>query len=466
MQTDLLWTDNVSLRGDKAADFVATVQPGIRLAANGDRLKASVDYSLSRYLHARDRSLDRNQNSLRADGKYEAIENFAFLDVAGSISQETISAFGPQSSSDANSNLNRTEVSTFRVSPYVRGKLGQWANYGVRYSRQTSHSKAQTAPSQNSEELSAQLNGEAGRALGWSIDLSRQDIDNSSGLSYQSDRLRAVLSHAISPQWVVAVIPGREANNFATTEKESHNTFGISLDWAPSDRTKLKSLVEKRFFGRAYQLNFEHRTQRTAWRLSNSRDVSATPDLSGALNRGPLYELLFFQFASIEPDPVRRAQLVDSYMLANGMDRNTQVRVGFLSSSATLSHRQDLSFTLLGQRDTLSFVGTQSRNSRLSQFTTELDDLSSSSVVRQRGLSLVYSRRLTPLSTLSATASHLRSDGDLGNQHSTLKSLNLSVSTRLGVRTSASLGLRRAIYDTDVTPYSESAVLAGLTVQF
>ncbi len=467
LQTDLLWTDNVKLQRDGASDFVTTVRPGVRFAADGDRVKAQVDYSLGRILNAQNQSLNRSQNALRATGKVEAVENLAFIDFSGSISQESISAFGPQTDNDASFNSNRTEVSTFRIAPYLQGMVGQWALYTARYSRQTTHTKSDVAPSQNVEDVSAQLRSASGQtALTWTVDASRQNISGSQGIAYRSDRLRGVVGYPVTPQLVLSVIPGRESNNFVSADTQSANTLGGSVDWRPSDRTHFSGLLEKRFFGRAYQIRFEHRTPRTAWRLSNSRDVSTSPSMSGTQDLGPLYDLLFLQFSSIQPDPVLRAQLVESYMQANGLDRNAQVRLGFLSSGVSLSQRRDLSFTLLGQRGTLSFLAAQSRTSKLSQFTTTLDDLTNSSTVRQRSLSMVYSHRLTPQSSLSATVSHLRTEGDLASQHSTLKSLNVSVSTRLGLRTTASFGLRRAIFDNESSPYTESAVLAGVNVRF
>jgi hypothetical protein len=49
------------------------------------------------------------------------------------------------------------------------------------------------------------------------------------------------------------------------------------------------------------------------------------------VNAGPLSALLDSQFASIEPDPVRRALLVQGFLLANSLDGNTTVRIGHSS---------------------------------------------------------------------------------------------------------------------------------------
>jgi uncharacterized protein (PEP-CTERM system associated) len=470
LSIDGLWSDNIrpQIGSTGASDFVTTIRPGIRFMADGDRLKAQVDYSLSRFFHARDKSLDRNQNSLRGVGTYEVAEGFAFVDVSGAISQQNISAFGARSNDDATYNPNRTEVSTYRISPYVLGQLGDWASYQARYSWLTSRTKAGSAFDYDSGEWSAVLSSRSGgRAFSWSADVNHQQLDYTSGRSFESDRLRVQLTYPVTPQFSLSFIPGWESNNYASQEKEGHSTLGGKIDWIASDRTRLSALVEKRFFGRAHVFNFEHRTPRTAWRASDSRDANVTPNQLGTANLGPLYDLLFFQFASIEPDPARRAQLVQSYLDANGLDPNTSVNIGFLTSAASLVRRQDLSFTLLGLRDTLTFLASRSESSRLLQGVGGNDDLGSSMFVRSNGFSILYSRRLTPQSSLSALLSQTKSTGEFaGLQNSKLRSLNISVSTRLGKNTSATLGLRRSISGGNQSSYTESAVRGGISVQY
>lgn len=472
LSVDGLWTDNIRLQGnaDKTSDFVTTVTPSIRFMADGDRLKASVDYSLSRLIHARDRSLDRNQNLLNAQGSYELADNFAFVDFSGNISQQTISAFGPQSGNNTAFNANRTEVANYTFSPYVRGQFGDWASYQARYSRVASRSKSASAfaSDYDMDELSAVLNsGSQQRAFSWSLDANRQLLNYSSGRSFESDRIRVFLTYPVTPQLRLSLIPGWESNNYASPEKQSRTTIGGRVNWTVSDRTQLSALLEQRFFGRAYQVSFEHRTPRTAWRFSDSRDASVMPNQLGTASLGPLYDLLFFQFASIEPDPVRRATLVQGFLVANGLNGNTSVDLGFLTSAVSLARRQDASFTLLGRRDTLTFLASQSETSRLLQSVGGFDDLGNSMFVRQNGFSIVYSHRLTPSSSLNVLASKTRSSGDASSAlRSSLRAFNVSFSTQLGKHSSATLGWNRSLADTTLSSYTESAVRGGISVQF
>ncbi len=465
---DELWTNNVRPQvGAKQSDFVTTISPGVRISGDGNRLRGYLDYSLQQNFYSKNSENNETRNSLNSLATLEAIERFAYIDFNGVISQQSISAFGQQTDNNTSINSNRTEVSTFRISPYIRGQFSDFADYRVKYSKTATRSKSNLGSDNDLQDFSGSLSGvNRSRLIAWNADLSRQTSDYSLGRSSESDRLRATLIFNLTPSAKFGVIGGRERNNYESAEKKGHNTSGITADWAPSERTKLSVMAENRFFGRSHNVSFEHRTALTAWRFTDNKDVSASQNQLGLGSLGPLYDLIFSQFASIEPDPIKRAQLVQSFLQTNGLNGATNVNVGFLTSGVSLLRRQDLSFTLLGVRDTISLIATQSRTSRLLEIPTTVDDLGNSSFVQQRGFSLSYSHRLTPETNLNVLASQMHSFGDQGSQNSTLKSVNLSISTRLGLKTTATLGARRVIFDGTVVPYTETAVLGGLRVQF
>lgn len=464
---DVIWSDNAKHGvGEKRPEFTTTVSPGVRLAARGQRLTGDLDYSLTRVTRARNTSSDETQQALRSTAKLEAIEDRVFVDYSGTISQRSISAFGQQTDDPFAENSNRTEVRTFQLAPYVQGMVSDWARYQVRYSTMSSRSKSGLGSDQDNQQFTAGLNSVSiGTRFDWSVNASRHISNFKEGREVEADQLRTVLGYRVTPELRLAVIPGWESNNYATVNKDSSLTWGVSADWSV-ERTKLSALIEDRFFGRSHAFSFEHRTQRTAWKLRDSRNVNVSPEQFGRATVGTLYDLLFFQFESIEPDPDRRALLVESYLLANGLNGLTPLEIGFQSSGATLQRRQDLSFTLIGLRETLSLLATQSRSTSLFNTSSGLGDLSNSTFVRQQSFSLSYSRRLRPGTSMNVLVSRLRSLGSLTAQSTTLKSYNISLSTQLGQQTSASLGLRRSEFDSPTGPYTENSIRGGVTVRF
>lgn len=468
VSTDVIWSDNARKRSsDKQSEFTTTVSPGVRMVANGRRLTGNLDYSLTRVMRTQNTSGDETQNSLRSSARLEAVEDRLFVDYNGSISQRAISAFGQQSDDPLSANSNRTEVRTFQLSPYLQGRVSDWADYQLRYTGMSSRSKSSLGSDQDSQLFYGSLRSPArGSQFNWSLDANRQTIDFKEGRELESDMLRGVLGYRVVPELNLTFIPGWESNNYASADRDSRFTWGVGADWAVA-RTKLSALLEQRFFGRAHTLSFEHRSPRTAWRISDTKNVNVSPEQFGRATLGSLYDLLFFQFESIEPDPVRRALLVESFLLANGLNGQTPIEIGFSSSGARLQRRQDVSFTLIGLRETLSLVATQSRSSSLfNSSTTGQDDLSVSSFVRQQTYSLSYTRRLQPGTSLNVLVSRLRSLGSEALQSTTLKSYSISLSTEVGQQTSASIGLRRAEFDSPTAPYTEHSIRGGLTVRF
>lgn len=430
-------TDNVRLNDqNKRSELVTQVSPGLRVDIKGARLKTFFDYALTHVSYARGSASGRNQNALNTFGTFEAIDNFAFVDFSGSISQQAVSAFQVQSLDNTAVNANRAEVSTYRVSPYLRGRLGSSANYEARYTQTMTNSSSVLSSDVTSTEGSVRLNGgSAFRRLGWSADASRQTADYSAGRATESDRFNLGLTYAITPQINAFVNGGHESNNFTSLDKQGYATSGFGFNWNPSERTKLSASRNQRSFGQAHNLSFEHRSARTTWRISDSKDVTTTPSQTG----------LLLNTEVIQPSVIN----------------------SFLTSAISLQRRQDMAVSLLGVRSTVTLTATRSQSTRLDNtpFAGQ-DDLKLSAVVNQRGLSVIYSHRLTPDYSLSAALSQQDTSGVLSSQDNTLRGLNVSVSGKVGHRTSATLSARRTVSSGNSVPYTENALVGNLNVQF
>ena len=461
-------TDNVRLSNiDKQSDLVTQISPGIRINSEGRRLKGYLDYSVDKIGYAQNSSANQYQRALNTAGTLEAIDNWAFLDFGGSISQQAISAFGTPSIDNTSINANRTEVSSYRISPYLRGRLGDLANYEARYSRAITSSNADAFSYVKTADGVVKISSDSAfQSLGWAAEARQQTIDYSAGRRTEDDHLILGLSYGITPQLRVFSRVGREANNYTSLDKQSYGTSGFGVKWSPSNLTTLSVSRDRHSFGSTHGLIFEHRTARTAWRYSDSKDVLVSPNQTNFAGFGSTYDLLYSQFASLVPDPTARAQFVNAFLQANGLNPNAVAVNGFLSSAVSLERRQDLSFALLGARDTVTFLATRSKSSRLDRVSTAVDDLSKSSLVRQRGFSANYTHRLTPDYSLGVLASQQRTSGISSLQDTMLRLLYVSVTGRVGKQAVVSVAVRHAVSSGGTASYIENAVIGTLRVQF
>jgi len=471
------FTDNVSINRNangKRSDFITEITPGIRIEANANRLKGHFDYALRGQYYAKT-DYSRTQNSLNTFGSFEAIEDWFFIDFSGVISQQSISAFGPQSPGNTTLNNNSTETSTYRISPYIRGQLLGSADYLLRYNASTTHSDTTRAYDLELTQWIGQLKGNTVfRNLSWTIDANQQIADYNPGRRTEADSARAMLTYAINPQFRVSISGGQESNNYASLNKETNDTYGYGFDLNPTERTRFSAFKERRFFGDGHRVTFSHRFPMSSISFSDTRDVSLLPNQFATYGMGTVYDQFYPQFSQICADrlPGNADQvLIDNCVLGLfqllGIQPNTQVTAGYMTSRATIQRRQQLSFALFGARNTLTLLANRNENQSVlaaSAIGGMVDDFAQNSTVRQQGVSLTYLHRLSPLSNLSVTASRQESTSIRTESLKTTTTLyQVNLSTKLGHKTTGMLNFRHAEFDSTANPYTENAVIGTIT---
>jgi uncharacterized protein (PEP-CTERM system associated) len=308
-------------------------------------------------------------------------------------------------------------------------------------------------------------------SLGWSIDASTTTIDYSNTRTNEADRFRGVLTYQIKPQFKVSLIGGREANNYQSIDKESHSIKGAGFEWSPTDRTLLSISQEDRFFGPSRTTSFTHRTSGTAWKYSRSKDTSVLGNQQQQVGLGTYYDLFYSLLASTSYTPAQKAVIVNAQLLSSGLSPTAQLQGGYLSSGVTLQQRQELSFALLGARNTVTFAATRTESQGLTlgsgSGSLAGSAFSNANDIRQTAASINWSHKLTPLSSLIGSFSNLKSTGTGGgsNLETTQQTMNVSFLTPLGPKTNASLGARRVVVD-GTTSYTENALTGFLSHQF
>jgi uncharacterized protein (PEP-CTERM system associated) len=258
-------------------------------------------------------------------------------------------------------------------------------------------------------------------------------------------------------------VGGHESNNFVSLDKKGHNISGLGVDWRPSERTTASASIERRFFGNSHSVVLEHRSPRSVWSFRDTRGVTtgfAQPTLG---SRGTAFDLLLAHFASLQPDPALRAHLVDNFLQANGIPPTAVLFTGSLTSAVTLERRQELSFAMLGIRDTLMLAASQSEARRLDTVVAVSDDFANANNVRQRGLQLDWAHRLTSRSALNVLASLVKTTGTANVASTNLRTFALNWTSQVGARTNLSLGGRHISSSSSISPYTESALTATLS---
>ncbi len=473
------WTDNVSIvraNNGKESGFITELAPGININAKTARLKAKLDYTLLGQYYSTPSGYSRTQNSLNSFGTLEAVEQWLFVDFSGVIAQQAKSAFGPQSPSSASLNKNLTETATFRLSPYIRGQFAGLVEYSLRYNRSTTQASAATVSDIELSEWTGQIRGGTPfQSLRWSLDASQQTADYSLGRKTDAERLYATATYLVVPQFSVSISGGTESNNYASANSESHTTHGYGFDWTPTERTKISAFKDRRFFGDGHRFNFTHRFTRSSISYSDTKDVavlnqSASVGL-GATNFEFFYQLCTQSLADLDLSPEQLQQectaRTNLFLNLSQLPANTEATTSFLTSRATLQRRQQLTFAIQGARNTLTMLLNRSEIQSLFAANGLPDDFNLNTNIRQRGLSVNLSHRLTGLTSLNVLASRQESVSTSGSAlklTTTMYQANLTSS--LGPKTTGGLSIRRTESDSTINPYTENALIGTLSVNF
>ena len=468
-------TDNVYLSSTQAKSaLVSDITPGISIAGMGSRASLNLNYQLHSLFYSTDPSANNAlQNSLSAVGTLEAVESWLFIDASAFISQQSISAFGAApASSGVNTNANRniTETGNYTISPYIRGAFGSFADYSLRYTLTATDAKSNAVANTNSETWLGTLKGKTSLAsVGWSVDGSASVIDQGAIRTKKDNRLRGVIYYQFDPQFQVSLIGGREENNYETLDMASSTISGAGFAWTPTERTRLAFSREERFFGPSNTFEFSHRTALTAWQMSARKDVTSTGTSQQMVSLGTNFQLLDRVYTSAIPDAATRAAYVNALLLAAGISPNAELQGGFLTSGTVLQQLRQASFALIGARNTVTFAATQSNTQNITLLNGIGFDIGSgpsSNNVDQIGANVNWSHRLTPQSSLIATAGYLNSKGTGTNTlETTQKLFNVNFVTKLGAKTNAGIGARRTIAN-GTTSYTENAVTGTLSHRF
>lgn len=461
------FTDNRLLsRDDRQAELITQISPSLHFNRNFGRVRGHVDYSFNSYVYAREAAANNFQNSLSAALHVEAVENRVFVDATALISQQSISAFGVQSPDPALKTSNQSEVSSYSIAPYVRGSIPGVLNYQAAANYSITRGGSFSAANSTSTGVNASLGSDRSLArFGWSANVSRQIIDFDQARRNESDLVNGNLIFAINPDLRVSAKAGRESNNYQSAANSSYSTWGYDINWRPNERTRFSFDSERRFFGNSHSIVVEYRTPKTIWNYLDSRNVSSgSPTDTRVVVT--THDLLFAQFASIAPDPIQRELLVNAFLLSNGINPRALVTGGFLTSAVSLQRRQALSLALTGLRDTVILTAFKTENSALDSLAPRTDDLAGGGSIRQQGLGINVSHRLTPVSALNLSISQLKSSATVGTQASNQRSITATWTGRLNSRMNLSLAARHVIFDSSTVPYNESALIAGLTFHF
>jgi uncharacterized protein (PEP-CTERM system associated) len=474
------YSDNVRLESSEFArsQFITDIGPSIAVSNNGPRLNMRGVLSTHLYGYSNNdiEGLNSSQRQLTADARARLIDDLLFLDATGSIGQQSISAFGPQvNNNNGYSNANRTEVSTWRISPYVVHRFGATATAELRYARDAVKPGSFGLGKSVSDTASLSLaSGPLFRTVGWGLQLSDQKIDDSAGGNSTTQTALANLRYRVNSSLDLTMTGGYDKYDYQALGGETAGkNYSLGFSWAPSTRTSIQANAGKRYFGNSYFLSANHRSRRTVWSINYNDGVTTTRAqflIPATIDTASMLDRLFS--ASI-PDPIARQQAVDAYIRATGLPASLANNINYFSNRFLLQKQLQLSAAFNGPRTTSILAFNATRRNALSTAQSDSALLGSSlstlnDDTKQMSVSLLSNYRINSLTAVNLSLTAARTESLSTGIRDNQKLASLAMTRQIERRLKGAVELRRNQGNADVAggrTYRENAISASLSLQ-
>lgn len=470
------YTTNVNLApsGQEQSSFVTSVNGGIGVNGVGARARLNGTVALTGILYSSGSENNYLYPSVNLLGNIEAIEKFFYVDGAINVSQQYLSPFAPQPASNVGVTDNRYTSASYRVSPYIQGVLPGQITYLLR--NDNIWTNLSGTPTNQPGFVGAYYNQWTGRlnspirTFGWTIEGNTNYTKFTDESSLTSEIVRGILHYQPDPQLRLDAIGGYEWNDYFVTKSENI-VYGVGGEWKPTDRTTVVGDWQERFFGSSYLASLTHRNPYTAFNINASQNISTYPQQLFALPAGAnLAALVDAAFTTRIPDPAQRAQAVQAFLNQTGLPPTLQSPLNFYTQQVSLYEQQSATFTVLGVRNSLAFTIYNRKSEVISGGSGQPlpPPFGAQNNNTQRGAALVYSHRLTPLTSLNATATRYDTIATAPfTSKSTTDYFLVNVGRQLSPKTDVSTGLTYTIFDSNAfNDYNAFTAYVGLNHRF
>lgn len=479
----LTYTDNVNQQAGefKHSDMIGQFTPGVTVIGNSRRLQVSgtAQWHQFAYLHDAGRNTNDSQRQYSGALRGILVDDLLFVDASAARGLQSTSAFGPQLGSDLYSRGNRTEVSSWRISPYLVHRFGRSATAQLRYTRDGVDAGDRNLFGKSiGDTVSLNLNsGTAFHTVAWGTSYYRQDLDNALTGESSTESVSANLRYPLTPRFALTADIGYDRYDFeGPGGKNAGRNWSGGFHWAPSQRTSLAASLGRHFYGQTGALDATHRSRRTVWNIKYTDGITTSRSqflLPAAIDTAAMLDGLFL---TAFPDEVERARVVAAYIAANGLPSSLADNVNYLSNRymrekllrGSVAYRLARSSAVFGvyASDRVALSDQQSDSPLLGSQLSSLNDN-----VRQRGADATWTYQLNARTSAIVAWDLRRSQSITTGLVDLQRTYRIGMTRRWEDRMLGVVELRHRIGGTGITVagnpgYTENAVSASLSMQF
>ncbi|EGG99928.1 hypothetical protein imdm_417 [gamma proteobacterium IMCC2047] len=404
-----IYSDNIELEANAESDLVLEVSPGVSVSREGRRLTVNLDYNLQNLTYADNGDLDSSNHRLSASANSELLAETLFLDLQSSISQQLTDRRASASSDGIAGSGNLSDVTSYSISPYWQQRLGDVADFELRYTfdRVTSDDSVGSGDDSDSNGVSFDMqNGPATGRINWTISHQSEQIRYDDGGKSDTELTSARLGYQLTRTLNAFVSRTEEDNEFSGNRgnvepddstsgvgvtwtpsqdfsftiahnkrldprpNEDENFLSGDLFWAPTARTDISLGYGSRFFGKTYNGSINHKTRWTRWNLSYNEGVSDFRSLFiDEVAVCPVTAVSASECRVLLPGEVAQPGEVPFSALSGG----PSIFRGSISDDTFINETARASVSIVGAQNTITFSLTDTKRTFVADNNTEED---------------------------------------------------------------------------------------------
>lgn len=465
LQVGVTGTTNGSLspRGDERADLVTTIQPGLNIRRQGKQVSLMADFGLDMMSYAKGTQRDRASPRGRAEINATVVDRIFVVNASVDVRQVELDPYASRAQLGSSSNLRASE--TYRVAPAFTYDFTPRLGFAAHTEQSLTRQHVDGVSDLRSTQTTLRLEQKPA-PVGAALEVSRQDTHYTSASedNLMVESVRASASVQFLDDWTASASAGRERSEFALGRR-TEPLYGLGLQWMPSPRTTLRANIDDRFFGRGWDIGFQHRTPSLSMTFSLSREPVTSSATLGRVEAGTdLSAFLDAILTTRYPDPAERGALVDKFLNSRGLPKVVPGAGSVFADYAQLQTEGNAALVWVSQRNTLTLSAYQRTLRRLTRAGDDTAlQVGVESDSRQQGGGINLNRRMTPQLAIYLGAQWSRIVGlsDREGDSTRETRYRLGFVHNLSAFTVASYGLEHTRFATTVTTLNSYVVNSG-----
>ncbi len=275
------YSDNILLspKGQEQSDLVSEISPAFQLQSKSSHFTANIDYTLQNLFYSKDSNRNETYNQLAANSNAELMDDYLFFDANVYHTQQIVNANQPVSNNNIAVTSNRTNVSSYSLSPYFKHSFRGVLDASLRYSYSNVDYRRGGLIDSAQSSFNFQLNSPT-RVVGfnWGLNYSNLKTDFVSGSDSTFSRGSLQLGYRLTSRTNIYATSGKENNSFTVSNGQNiDQTFwSVGADWQPGARDSVKLELGERFFGKTGRFSWRHNTRRLVLNADYQEELSTS----------------------------------------------------------------------------------------------------------------------------------------------------------------------------------------------